>query len=66
MREYKLLFMTKLEHWVSRSWNLLSDFDRIAVKLFKELKCYWDGVDRQIHSYTKKLLHKWDAKIGLK
>lgn len=46
--------MTRLEDWVSGSWNVLSDFDRFAVKLVKELKSYWDGVDRQICSYTEK------------
>lgn len=39
---------------------MLSNFDRFAVELFKELKSYWGGADRQVLSYTKKKnrLHK--------
>lgn len=40
--------MTRLEDWASRSWNMLSNFDRFAVKLFKESKSYRGGVDRYI------------------
>lgn len=46
LSEYKWLFMTRLEDWVSRRWNVLSNFYR--------LKSYWGGVDRQILSYIKK------------
>lgn len=43
----------RLEDWVSSGWSLLSNFDKFAVKLVKQLKSDCGTIDKQIHSYTK-------------